>query len=48
VALVVGDIVGHGVVASAALGQLRAVLNLLARTADLPTVLAEVPSCTSG
>jgi anti-anti-sigma factor len=41
VALIVGDVVGHGVSASAAMGQLRAVLNerLLAE-ADLAAVLA--------
>src|SRR5271165_1250839 len=40
VALVVGDVVGHGVVAAAAMGQLRAVLaELLAAEADLGTVL---------
>src|SRR4249919_2602692 len=36
VALVVGDVVGHGVAASAAMGQLRAVLaELLAAEGDL-------------
>jgi len=41
VALVVGDVVGHGVTASAAMGQLRAVLaELLAAEADLGHVLA--------
>jgi len=41
VALVVGDVVGHGVAASAAMGQLRAVLSeLLAAEADLGQVLA--------
>jgi serine phosphatase RsbU (regulator of sigma subunit)/anti-sigma regulatory factor (Ser/Thr protein kinase)/anti-anti-sigma regulatory factor len=41
VALVVGDVVGHGVAASAAMGQLRAVLSeLLAAEADLGRVLA--------
>jgi serine phosphatase RsbU (regulator of sigma subunit)/anti-sigma regulatory factor (Ser/Thr protein kinase)/anti-anti-sigma regulatory factor len=41
VALVVGDVVGHGVTASAAMGQLRAVLSeLLASEADLGRVLA--------
>ncbi|HEX3925743.1 MAG TPA: SpoIIE family protein phosphatase [Streptosporangiaceae bacterium] len=41
VALVVGDVVGHGVAASAAMGQLRAVLNeLLAAEPDLNQVLA--------
>jgi anti-sigma regulatory factor (Ser/Thr protein kinase)/anti-anti-sigma regulatory factor len=41
VALVVGDVVGHGVAASAAMGQLRAVLSeLLAAEADLRRVLA--------
>ena len=40
VALVVGDVVGHGVAAAAAMGQLRAVLaELLAAEADLGTVL---------
>jgi len=40
VALVVGDVVGHGVSASAAMGQLRAVLaELLAAEADLGQVL---------
>ena len=40
VALVVGDVVGHGVAASAAMGQLRAVLaELLAAEADLGQVL---------
>ena len=40
VALVVGDVVGHGVAASAAMGQLRAVLSeLLAAEADLGQVL---------
>lgn len=40
-ALVVGDIVGHGVAASAAMGQLRAVLNELLRdTQDLDVSLA--------
>ena len=40
VALVVGDVVGHGVAASAAMGQLRAVLaELLAAEADLGRVL---------
>jgi hypothetical protein len=39
VALVVGDVVGHGVAASAAMGQLRAVLSeLLAAEADLGRV----------
>lgn len=42
VALVVGDVVGHGVTASAAMGQLRAVLNdRLAANADLADALAE-------
>jgi anti-sigma regulatory factor (Ser/Thr protein kinase)/anti-anti-sigma regulatory factor len=41
VALVVGDVVGHGVAAAAAMGQLRAVLaELLATEADLERVLA--------
>src|SRR5580704_12945072 len=40
VALVVGDVVGHGVAASAAMGQLRAVLTeLFAADADLGHVL---------
>ena len=40
VALIVGDVVGHGVAASAAMGQLRAVLaELLAAEADLGHVL---------
>jgi serine phosphatase RsbU (regulator of sigma subunit)/anti-sigma regulatory factor (Ser/Thr protein kinase)/ABC-type transporter Mla MlaB component len=40
VALIVGDVVGHGVAASAAMGQLRAVLNeLLIAEPDLATVL---------
>ena len=40
VALVVGDVVGHGVAASAAMGQLRAVLaELLAAEPDLRLVL---------
>ena len=40
VALVVGDVVGHGVAAAAAMGQLRAVLTeLLAAEADLGRVL---------
>ena len=40
VALVVGDVVGHGVAAAAAMGQLSAVLaELLAAEADLGTVL---------
>ena len=41
VALVVGDVVGHGVAATAAMGQLRAVLTeLLATEPDLRRVLA--------
>ncbi len=41
VALVVGDVVGHGIAASAAMGQLRSVLDeLLAAEPDLHTVLA--------
>src|SRR5215471_16506601 len=40
VALMVGDVVGHGVAASAAMGQLRSVLDeLLAAEPDLRTVL---------
>lgn len=43
VALVVGDVVGHGVAASAAMGQLRAVVDeSLARESDLLAVLARV------
>jgi serine phosphatase RsbU (regulator of sigma subunit)/anti-sigma regulatory factor (Ser/Thr protein kinase)/anti-anti-sigma regulatory factor len=42
VALVVGDVVGHGVTATAAMGQLRAVLNdRLAANPDLAEALAE-------
>jgi serine phosphatase RsbU (regulator of sigma subunit)/anti-sigma regulatory factor (Ser/Thr protein kinase)/anti-anti-sigma regulatory factor len=42
VALVVGDVVGHGVTASAAMGQLRAVLNdRLVANPDLAAALAE-------
>ena len=42
VALVVGDVVGHGVSASAAMGQLRAVLNdRLVANPDLADALAE-------
>jgi serine phosphatase RsbU (regulator of sigma subunit)/anti-sigma regulatory factor (Ser/Thr protein kinase)/ABC-type transporter Mla MlaB component len=42
VALVVGDVVGHGVTASAAMGQLRAVLNdRLVANPDLADALAE-------
>ena len=42
-ALVVGDVVGHGVVASAAMGQLRAVLEELLRTErQLETVLGRL------
>jgi anti-anti-sigma factor len=41
VALAVGDMVGHGVAAAAAMGQLRAALNeLLAAEPELSTVLA--------
>jgi anti-anti-sigma factor len=41
VALMVGDVVGHGVAASAAMGQLRSVLDeLLAAEPDLGAVLA--------
>jgi serine phosphatase RsbU (regulator of sigma subunit)/anti-sigma regulatory factor (Ser/Thr protein kinase)/anti-anti-sigma regulatory factor len=41
VALVVGDVVGHGVAASAAMGQLRAVLHdRLDETGDILTALA--------
>jgi serine phosphatase RsbU (regulator of sigma subunit)/anti-sigma regulatory factor (Ser/Thr protein kinase)/anti-anti-sigma regulatory factor len=43
VALVVGDVVGHGVAASVAMGQLRAVLgDRLAANPDLPGALAEI------
>jgi anti-anti-sigma factor len=43
VALVVGDVVGHGVAASAAMGQLRAVVNeSLASEAELLAVLDRV------
>ena len=43
VVLVVGDVVGHGVAAAAAMSQLRAVLkHLLFTTADLTAVLAQV------
>jgi PAS domain S-box-containing protein len=43
VALVVGDVVGHGMAASAAMGQLRAVLtDRLAANPDLLGALAEV------
>jgi serine phosphatase RsbU (regulator of sigma subunit)/anti-sigma regulatory factor (Ser/Thr protein kinase)/anti-anti-sigma regulatory factor len=43
VALVVGDVVGHGVAASAAMGQLRAVLTeLLASQVDLGQVVRRV------
>ncbi len=43
VALVVGDVVGHGAVAAATMGQLRAVTgHLLAEGADLPTASAAV------
>lgn len=42
-ALVVGDVVGHGVVASAAMGQLRAVLEELLRTErELEVVLGRL------
>jgi serine phosphatase RsbU (regulator of sigma subunit)/anti-sigma regulatory factor (Ser/Thr protein kinase)/anti-anti-sigma regulatory factor len=42
VALVVGDVVGHGVRASAAMGQLRAVVNdRLSASADLAEALAD-------
>ncbi|WP_433305458.1 SpoIIE family protein phosphatase [Actinoplanes sp. CA-030573] len=43
VALAIGDVVGHGVGASAAMGQLRVLLNeRLATTGDLRTALAAV------
>jgi serine phosphatase RsbU (regulator of sigma subunit)/anti-sigma regulatory factor (Ser/Thr protein kinase)/anti-anti-sigma regulatory factor len=42
-ALVVGDVVGHGVAASAAMGQLRAALELAMTTAvDLAAAIAQV------
>lgn len=42
-ALIVGDVVGHGVAASAAMGQLRAALELaLTTTADLGSAIAQV------
>ncbi|MDP7721251.1 SpoIIE family protein phosphatase [Mycobacterium sp. TY814] len=42
-ALVVGDVVGHGVAASAAMGQLRAALELAVTTAaDLGSAIAQV------
>lgn len=42
VALVVGDVVGHGVAASATMGQLRAVLSeRLAATGDIGTAIAD-------
>jgi PAS domain S-box-containing protein len=47
-ALVLGDVVGHGVGASAAMGQLRAVLNeLLTAEPDLATVLSRVDAFAS-
>src|ERR1700677_4513534 len=43
VALVVGDVVGHGVAASAAMGQLRAVLRfVLAAQRDLTVALGQL------
>ena len=43
VVLIVGDVVGHGIGASAAMAQLRAVLNeMLSAEPDLATVLARV------
>ena len=43
VALVVGDVVGHGVAASAAMGQLRAVLGeLLLETGDVQAALHRI------
>jgi anti-sigma regulatory factor (Ser/Thr protein kinase)/anti-anti-sigma regulatory factor len=48
VALLVGDIVGHGVKASAAMGQLRAVLDeLLVRTGDIDEALRWADSMAS-
>jgi len=48
VALIVGDVVGHGVAASAAMAQLRAVLNeLLAAEPDLSQVLARTDAFAS-
>ncbi|MGO4340956.1 SpoIIE family protein phosphatase [Pedococcus sp. 2YAF34] len=47
-ALVVGDVVGHGVAASAAMGQLRAVLEELLRTeTELNTVLERLDAYAS-
>ncbi|NYJ06058.1 SpoIIE family protein phosphatase [Petropleomorpha daqingensis] len=48
-ALVVGDVVGHGIEASAAMGQLRAVLReLLHTTPDLGTALARLDAFAAG
>jgi PAS domain S-box-containing protein len=49
VVLAVGDVVGHGVTASAAMGQLRAVLKyVLATEADLSAVLAQTDAFAAG
>jgi serine phosphatase RsbU (regulator of sigma subunit)/anti-sigma regulatory factor (Ser/Thr protein kinase)/anti-anti-sigma regulatory factor len=49
VALVVGDVVGHGVAASAAMGQLRAVLTeRLTAQPDLAVVLDQVDTFAAG
>src|SRR5271157_2618378 len=49
VALIVGDVVGHGVAAAAAMGQLRAVLaELLATEADLGHVLERADAFAAG
>jgi serine phosphatase RsbU (regulator of sigma subunit)/anti-sigma regulatory factor (Ser/Thr protein kinase)/anti-anti-sigma regulatory factor len=46
VALIVGDVVGRGVATTAAMAQLRAVLNeMLAAERDLAAVLARVDAC---
>ena len=49
VALVVGDVAGHGIAASAAMGQLRSVLDeLLAAEPDLGTVLTRAEAFAAG
>jgi serine phosphatase RsbU (regulator of sigma subunit)/anti-anti-sigma regulatory factor/anti-sigma regulatory factor (Ser/Thr protein kinase) len=49
VALVVGDVVGHGVAASAAMGQIRAVLkHALTSTTDVETAVAQVDRFAAG
>jgi anti-anti-sigma factor len=49
VALVVGDVAGHGIAASAAMGQLRSVLDeLLAAEPDLGTVLTRAEEFAAG